>query len=95
MKKLMLFGFLVFAVTGLIAQDESEKKEVTKDGWNFGALPTITYIPTLAFSMVHLLICTITAMEADTPSTTINYISRCRGLQRAAVLTGFITIRTG
>ena len=49
MKKLMLFGFLVFAVTGLFAQDEAEKKEVTKDGWNFGALPTITYDTDLGF----------------------------------------------
>lgn len=49
MKKLMLFGFLVFAVTGLFAQDDTEKKEVTKDGWNFGALPTITYDTDLGF----------------------------------------------
>ena len=43
MKKLIILGLLVFVVTGLMAQDESKKKEVTKDGWSFGALPTITY----------------------------------------------------
>jgi len=49
MKKLILSGLLLVAVTTLFAQNEDKKKEVTKDGWNFGALPTITYDSDLGF----------------------------------------------
>lgn len=47
MKKTLLFVLLIFGFTGLTAQDE--KKQVTKDGWNFGALPTITFDTDLGF----------------------------------------------
>lgn len=49
MKRLIPSGLLIFAVITLFAQDEDKKKEVTKDGWNFGALPTITYDSDLGF----------------------------------------------
>lgn len=49
MKKSMIMGFLLLSAIGLMAQDDIEKKEVTKDGWNFGALPTITYDTDLGF----------------------------------------------
>jgi len=38
---------LIFVITGLMAQEE--KKQVAKDGWNFGALPTITFDTDLGF----------------------------------------------
>lgn len=45
MKKLLLFSlFLCFVLKGF-----SQKEEVTKDGWNFGALPTITFDTDLGF----------------------------------------------
>lgn len=47
MKKTSLFVLLIFGFTGLTAQEE--KKQVTKDGWNFGALPTITFDTDLGF----------------------------------------------
>ena len=47
MKKTSLFVLLIFGFTGLSAQEE--KKQVTKDGWNFGALPTITFDTDLGF----------------------------------------------
>lgn len=49
MKKRVTLGFLLLFAVGLMAQDDIEKKEVTKDGWNFGALPTITYDTDLGF----------------------------------------------
>jgi hypothetical protein len=47
MKKASLFVLLIFVVAGLSAQEE--KKQVTKDGWNFGALPTVTFDTDLGF----------------------------------------------
>ena len=47
MKKTLLFVLLIFGFIGLTAQEE--KKQVTKDGWNFGALPTITFDTDLGF----------------------------------------------
>jgi len=47
MKKTLLNGCLIFVITGLMAQEE--KKQVAKDGWNFGALPTITFDTDLGF----------------------------------------------
>jgi hypothetical protein len=47
MKKTSIFVLLIFVVAGLSAQEE--KKQVTKDGWNFGALPTITFDTDLGF----------------------------------------------
>ncbi len=44
MKKLFSFIFISFSVLLLSAQDE-----VTKTGWNFGALPTITFDTDLGF----------------------------------------------
>jgi len=49
MKKTSVLFLLFFALTGLMAQEEASKKEVTKDGWNFGALPTITFDTDLGF----------------------------------------------
>ncbi len=42
---------LVFSLIGmgLMAQDNNSNKEVTKEGWNFGALPTITFDTDLGF----------------------------------------------
>ncbi|KAF0236017.1 MAG: surface antigen [Prolixibacteraceae bacterium] len=47
MKKSILFVLLIIGITGLTAQDE--KKQVTKNGLNFGALPTITFDTDLGF----------------------------------------------
>ena len=47
MKKITIFVLLIFCFTGLKAQEE--KKQVTKDGWNFGALPTVTFDTDLGF----------------------------------------------
>jgi hypothetical protein len=47
MKKPSLFILLIFVIKGLMAQEE--KKQVTKDGWNFGALPTVTFDTDLGF----------------------------------------------
>src|SRR5690554_1919738 len=44
MKKLYSLIFISFLVLALSAQDE-----VTKTGWNFGALPTITFDTDLGF----------------------------------------------
>lgn len=50
MKKCSILFLLFFIGTTLIAQEkETTKKEVTKEGWNFGALPTITYDTDLGF----------------------------------------------
>jgi hypothetical protein len=49
MKKLTVLFLLFFVATRLMAQEEDTKKEVTKDGWSFGALPTITYDTDLGF----------------------------------------------
>lgn len=49
MKKSVILGFLSLISVGLIAQEDLDVKEVTKDGWNFGALPTITYDTDLGF----------------------------------------------
>lgn len=46
MKKLFLF--LLFVILTFF-QGFSQKEEVTKDGWNFGALPTITFDTDLGF----------------------------------------------
>ena len=47
MKKASLFILLIFVFTGLTAQEE--KKQVTKDGWNFGALPAVSFDTDLGF----------------------------------------------
>lgn len=47
MKKTSLFVLLIFVFTGLTAQEE--KKQVTKDGWNFGALPAVSFDTDLGF----------------------------------------------
>jgi hypothetical protein len=47
MKKASLFVLLIFVFTGLTAQEE--KKQVTKDGWNFGALPAVSFDTDLGF----------------------------------------------
>jgi len=49
MKKTAVLILLVCFGFGLVAQEEEPKKEVTKDGWSFGALPTITYDTDLGF----------------------------------------------
>jgi len=44
MKRYSILFLLFFVGMCVMAQEkETAKKEVTKDGWNFGALPTITY----------------------------------------------------
>ena len=43
MRKIAVLILLLVVVNGLTAQEKGTKKEVTKDGWNFGGLPTITY----------------------------------------------------
>ena len=45
MKKLQLLVALVLTFTTVFSQDE----ELTKTGWNFGALPTITFDSDLGF----------------------------------------------
>jgi hypothetical protein len=47
MKKTSLFVLLIFVFTYLKAQEE--KKQVTKDGWNFGALPAVSFDTDLGF----------------------------------------------
>jgi hypothetical protein len=50
MKKNLFIGFLLSLTTGFVgAQDDNSGKSVTKDGWNFGALPTITFDTDLGF----------------------------------------------
>jgi len=49
MKKTAVLILLICVGLGLVAQEEEPKKEVTKDGWSFGALPTITYDTDLGF----------------------------------------------
>ncbi len=50
MKKILLIGFLLSLTAGFSgAQDDNSGKSVTKDGWNFGALPTITFDTDLGF----------------------------------------------
>lgn len=49
MKKTVLLSLFFVIALGLMAQDDVVKKEVTKDGWNFGALPTITFDTDLGF----------------------------------------------
>ncbi len=48
MKKLFLSTLIILFFLNTFAQKE-EKQDVTKDGWNFGALPTITYDTDLGF----------------------------------------------
>lgn len=45
MKKLQLFFALLFTFSSLFSQED----ELTKQGWNFGALPTITFDSDLGF----------------------------------------------
>lgn len=50
MKKILFIGFLLSLTAGFAgAQDENSGKSVAKDGWNFGALPTITFDTDLGF----------------------------------------------
>jgi hypothetical protein len=50
MKKILFIGILLTSVAGFLrAQDDNSGKSVTKDGWNFGALPTITFDTDLGF----------------------------------------------
>lgn len=50
MKKILLIGFLLSLTAGFSgAQGDNSGKSVTKDGWNFGALPTITFDTDLGF----------------------------------------------
>ncbi len=48
MKKIIVFCVLFLVIFNSTAQDDKEQ-EVIKDGWNFGALPTITYDTDLGF----------------------------------------------
>lgn len=49
MKKALLLGLFFALAFGLAAQEDLDVEEVTKDGWNFGALPTITFDTDLGF----------------------------------------------
>lgn len=49
MKKTLLLSLFFVITLGLAAQEDLDVEEVTKDGWNFGALPTITYDTDLGF----------------------------------------------
>jgi hypothetical protein len=49
MKKSMVLFLLFFVGSVISAQDKEAKKEVAKEGWNFGALPTITFDTDLGF----------------------------------------------
>lgn len=49
MKKAFVLALLFFVGMIVMAQEENSKKEVVKDGWNFGALPTITFDTDLGF----------------------------------------------
>jgi hypothetical protein len=49
MKKSVVLFLLFFVGSVVAAQDKQAKKEVTKEGWNFGALPTITFDTDLGF----------------------------------------------
>ncbi len=50
MKKNLFIGLLCLSIAGFArAQDDNSKKSVAKDGWNFGALPTITFDTDLGF----------------------------------------------
>lgn len=49
MKKTVVLFFLFFVGLCVFAQENESKKEVTKEGWNFGALPTITFDTDLGF----------------------------------------------
>ena len=49
MKKSTVLFLLFFAEIVVFAQEKEPKKEVTKEGWNFGALPTITFDTDLGF----------------------------------------------
>ncbi len=49
MKKTSFLFLLVCISAVVLAQNETGKKEVTKDGWNFGALPTITFDTDMGF----------------------------------------------
>ncbi len=48
MKKMFLSALILIMSISVFSQKE-EKTEVVKDGWNFGALPTITYDTDLGF----------------------------------------------
>lgn len=50
MKKFLFIGILLSSIAGFVrAQDDNSGKSVAKDGWNFGALPTITFDTDLGF----------------------------------------------
>ncbi len=49
MKKSVVLFLLFFAGLVVLAQEKEAKKEVVKEGWNFGALPTITFDTDLGF----------------------------------------------
>ena len=49
MKKTVVLFFFFFVGLCVFAQENESKKEVTKEGWNFGALPTITFDTDLGF----------------------------------------------
>ena len=49
MKKTVVLFFLFFVGLVVFAQENKQNKEVTKEGWNFGALPTITFDTDLGF----------------------------------------------
>ncbi len=49
MKKSAVLFLLLFVGSVVFAQEKEAKKEVVKEGWNFGALPTITFDTDLGF----------------------------------------------
>ena len=49
MKKLVIISILLALYSGLHAQDEKAKKQVIKDGWSFGGLPTVSFDSDLGF----------------------------------------------
>jgi hypothetical protein len=49
MKKSVLSILLLFSLFSVKAQNTDSDKDVAKDGWNFGALPTITFDTDLGF----------------------------------------------
>ncbi|MBK6281706.1 MAG: BamA/TamA family outer membrane protein [Draconibacterium sp.] len=49
MKKSVILLLLCFMGSVVFAQEKDAKKEVVKEGWNFGALPTITFDTDLGF----------------------------------------------
>ncbi len=49
MKKSVILLLLCFMGSVVFAQEKEDKKELIKEGWNFGALPTITFDTDLGF----------------------------------------------